>query len=105
MLGDTVRGDIRGRVLLDATWPRGTLGFEHVLAAIARCSTPRAHAIYFRPRPGVDYRAVGRRIIRRRREPPPVFAIAARDAAPVPISALDLVLADGDGGLIDGSMW
>ena len=105
VLGDTVRGDIRGRVLLDATWPRDTLGFEQVLAAIARCSRPRAHAIYFRPRPGVDYRAVGRRIIRRRREPPPVFAIAAKDAAPVRVPALDLVLADGDGGLIDGATW
>ena len=103
VLGDTVRGGIRGRVLLDATWPRDMLGFEHVLATIARGATAHAHAIYFRPRPGVDYRAAGRRIIRRRREPPPVFAIAARDD--VRMSALDLVLADGDGGLIDGATW
>ena len=91
--------------MLDATWPRDTLGFEQVVAAIARCATPHAHAIYFRPRPGVDYRAMSGRIIRRRRDPPPVFAIAARAAAPVRVSALDLVLADGDGGLVDGGSW
>ena len=104
VLGDTIRGDIHGRVLLDATWPRDTLGFDQVLAAIAH-AVPDAHAIYFRPRPGVDHGALGGRIIRRRREPPSVFAIAGHALAPARVSTLDLVLADGDAGFADGGSW
>jgi hypothetical protein len=95
---------IRGRVLLDATWPRERIGFDQVLAAVA-AAAPDAHAIYFRPRPGVDYRALGRHVIRRQRQPPPVFAIPAPAAMPVQVAALDLVLADGDSGVGAGGSW
>jgi hypothetical protein len=100
-LGDTVRGDLRGRVLLDATWPRERMGFDAVLTAIARFAERDADAIYFRPRPGVDYGDCRPWIIRRRREPPSVFAVAAKGRAALEVSALDLVSADGDGGFPD----
>jgi len=104
VLDDTVRGDrprIDGRILLDATWPRDTIGFDQVLATIASSAGSQVHAIYFRPRPGVDYGPLRGRIIRRRREPASVFALAGRGLAPARVSALDLVLADGDGGFAD----
>jgi len=104
-LGPTIRGPIHGRVLLDATWPRDTLSFADVLAAVTRGVAGDADAIYFRPRPGVDYDACGRFVFRRRREPPPVFAIPARDDVSLDVSSLDLVLADGDGGLAGGDSW
>jgi hypothetical protein len=101
-LGHTVRGDrIRGRVLLDATWPREHMGFDAVLTAIARFAERDADAIYFRPRPGVDYGDCRPWIMRRRREPPSVFAVAAKGRAPLAVSSLDLVFADGDGGFPD----
>ena len=103
-LGETVRGDqtpIRGRVLLDATWPRERMGFDAVLTAVARFAERDADAIYFRPRPGVDYGDCRPWIMRRRREPPAVFAVAAKGRAALEVSALDMVSADGDGGLPD----
>jgi hypothetical protein len=103
-LGGTIRGDrtpIRGRVLLDATWPRDRMGFDAVLTAIARFVGRDADAIYFRPRPGVDYGECRPWIIRRRREPPAAFGVAGSGRAPLGVSALDLVFADGDGGFPD----
>ena len=103
-LGHTIRGDrtpIRGRVLLDATWPRDRMGFDAVLMAIARFVEHDADAIYFRPRPGVDYGECRPWIIRRRRDPPAAFAVAGPGRAPLGVSGLDLVFADGDGGFPD----
>lgn len=106
-LGSTVRGhrgQVRGRVLLDAAWPRDTMGFDEVLAAVARFVASSAHAIYFRPRLGVDPRAGGRWIVRRRREPS-VFAITGKGRGREAVSSLDLVVADGDGGLTYSGSW
>jgi len=106
-LGTTVRGhrgQIRGYVLLDAAWPRDTMGFDDVLAAAARFVASRAHAIYVRPRPGVDHRVGGRWIARRRREPS-VFAIPGKGRGREALSSLDLVVADGDGGLTYSGSW
>jgi hypothetical protein len=103
-LQPTVRGErtrIRGRLLLDAVWPRDRMSTRDVVTAMARFARREADAIYVRPRPGVDYDACRPWIIRRRREPPPVFAVAARGHAPLTPSSLDLVLADGDGGFPD----
>jgi len=105
VLERTIRGlrrQIRGRVLLDATWPRDTMSFDDVLAAVCRAAAPDADAIYFRPRLGVDHGEYRRWIIRRRREPPSVFAIAGKGGAPLAVSSLDLVPADGDDGFPDG---
>jgi hypothetical protein len=107
-LDATVRGDrtpVRGRVLLDATWPRDRMGFQTVLAAVARFAGPDADAIYFRPRPGVDYGDCRPWIIRRRREPPSVFAVTAKGGAPLAVSSLDIVLGDGDGGVPVSGAW
>jgi len=99
VLGETVRGDrvqVRGRALLDAVWPRERMRFSDVLAAIVRFAGERAHALYFRPRPGVDDGECGRWIVRRPVEPPTVVAVAGRGRGPLALSALDLVPADGD---------
>ena len=99
------RGRIRRRVLLDATWPRDRMSYYTVLAAVARFAEPDADAIYFRPRPGVDYSDCWPWIIRRRREPPCVFAVTAKGHAPLAVSSLDIVLGDGDGGFPESDAW
>jgi len=106
-LGNTVRGhrgQVQGCVLLDAAWPRDTMGFDDVLAAVSRFVASRAHAICFRPRLGVDHHAGGRWIVRRRREPS-VFAIAGKGRGREALASLDLVVADGDGGLTYSGSW
>jgi hypothetical protein len=103
-LQPVVRGDrtrVRGRLVLDAVWPRDRMRVRDVVSAMMRFAEGDTDAIYLRPRPGVDYDACWPWIIRRRREPPPVFAVAARGHAPLTPSSLDLVLADGDGGFPD----
>ena len=103
-LGETVRGDritVRGRALLDATWPRDQMEFGAVLTAIARFAERDTDAIYFRPRRGVDYGELRRFILHRRREPPCAFAAAGKGRSPVAPASLDLVLADGDSGFSD----
>jgi len=98
-LGDTIRGNrvqIRGRALLDAAWPREKMSFDEVLRAISRFAVPNADAIYFRPRPGLDHGEFSRWTIRRRMDPPPIFAIPGKRGAPLAVSSLDLVPADGD---------
>ena len=98
-LADTRRGNgyrIHGRLLLDATWPRDRMTFNDVLAAVFGFAASDADALYFRPRPGVDYRACGRWIVRRPMEPASVFAIAGKGRRSLALAELDLVSADGD---------
>ena len=102
-LGAVTRGHrvpLRGRVVLDATWPRDRVDFRTVLAAVARFAAADTDVVYFRPRPGIDTGDGRPWIIRRRREPPSAFAVAAKGQPPLE-PTLDLVLADGDGGISD----
>ena len=98
-LGSVTRGrqgQIRGCVLLDAVWPRETMSFETILPAILQVAASRADALYFRSRPGLTSGECGRRAVPWRLEGPKGFVIS-RKGAPVAVSALDLVPADGDG--------
>ena len=72
------------------------MSLDEVLQAISRFAVPNADAIYFRPRPGLDEGEGSRWIIRRRMDPPPIFAIPGKRGAPLAVSSLDLVPADGD---------
>jgi hypothetical protein len=92
---------IRGCVLLDAIWPRETMSFRDLLPAIlqraASKADGKADAIFFQPRPGLDAGECGRWIIPCGLEAPKVFAIPRKGGAPLAVSSLDLVPADGDG--------
>jgi homoserine O-succinyltransferase len=99
-LGHVVRElqrTIHGRVLLDAVWPRGAMSFGDILPAILQRVAADADAVFFQPRRGVDYRECGRWIIPCRLEAPKIFAITRKGGAPLAVSSLDLVPADGDG--------
>ncbi len=99
-LADTIRGrhrQIHGAMLLDAVWPRDKIHFKQILPAILCCQrVSTADAVFFQPRLGVDYRECSRLIIPRKLEGPQSFAVARKGAAPVEVSSLDLVPADGD---------
>ena len=90
------QGQIRGAVLLDAVWPRDTISFTHILRPIVRVAVERADAIYFQPRPRLDYRQCSRWLIPRRLEAPRDFVFTPKGAAPLASSAIDLVSGDGD---------
>jgi hypothetical protein len=92
------RGQIRGSLLLDAVWPEESMSFRDLLRAIYERAAPSADAIYLPPRPGLDYRAHSRWIVRRRLEAPRVWGVPSRGQAKLEIGALDLVTADGDSG-------
>ena len=98
-LGSIIREPqtIRGRVLLDAIWPRERMSFRDILPAILRRVASKADAVFFQPRPGLDYGECSRWVIPCRLEAPKVFAIPRKGGAPFAASALDLVPADGDG--------
>ena len=99
-LGHIIRGrhgQIRGCVLLDAVWPREKIGFREILAAILQLVASKADAVFFQPRPGVDHAEYSRWIIPCRLEAPKIFAITRKGGAPLAVSSLDLVPADGDG--------
>ena len=101
-LGNTIcghQGQIRGSVLLDAIWPREQMSFRDILPAILQRVASKADAIFLQPRLGVDYRDCSRWIIPYRLEAPQVFAIARKGGAPLAVSTLDLVPADGDSAL------
>jgi hypothetical protein len=92
-----VQGQIRGCVLLDAVWPRERMSFRDILSAIVRLVASEADAIVLPPRPGLDYGECSRWIILRTLDAPRVFALTRKGAAPVTVSSLDLVAADGEG--------
>jgi hypothetical protein len=102
VLGNVVRGrqkQIRGCVLLDAIWPRSHIGFGDMLRAVVQVAEAKADAIFVQPRPRLRDDECSRWMIPCRLESPKVFAVPRRGGAPVTLSALDLVPADGDGAL------
>src|SRR5947209_270995 len=54
---------IRGCVLLDAIWPRERMSFRDILPAILRRVASKADAVFFQPRPGLDYGECSRWVI------------------------------------------
>ena len=101
-LGNIARGrqrQIRGCVLLDAIWPSAHMSFRDILPAIVQLAASKADAVFFQPRPGLDYGECSRWIIPCNLEAPKVFALTRKDGAPLAVSSLDLVPADGDGAL------
>jgi hypothetical protein len=96
-LGHVVRGrhgQIQGHILLDAVWPRENIDFRSIFAAALPLVAAQTDALFLQPRRGVDYRACSPWIIARP-GPTRIFALAAKNSDP-PLSALDLVPADGD---------
>ena len=89
-------GQIRGAMLLDAVWPREAISFTRIFRAIVRVAGERADAVYFQPRPRLDYRQCSRWLIPRRLEAPRDFVFTPKGAAPLASPALDLVSGDGD---------
>lgn len=101
-LGAMIRGrqgQIRGSVLLDAIWPREKMSFRDVFRGILQIVVPHADALFFRPRPGLDYSECSPWIIPRRWASPSVFAIARKGDPRLAVASLDLTCADGDGAL------
>jgi hypothetical protein len=101
-LGTITRGGrrpIRACVVLDAVWPRDTMSFRTIVPAIVRAAAPGTDAVFFQPRPGVDYGECSRWIIARRSQAPRVFVATRKDGVSVPGASLDLVPADGEGAL------
>jgi len=91
-LGNMLRGrqgQIRGTVLLDAVWPREKMSFRDIFPEILRLVAGTADAIFFRPRPGLDYCECSRWIIPRRSDPPPAFVITRRGNPPLAVASLD----------------
>jgi len=99
-LGSIRRGrqrEIRGRVLLDAIWPRSAMSFTDVLSAVAGAAAPGADALYLNRRPGIGDGDWSRWLLPWRLESPRHFAVAAKGRPALPVEQLDLVAADGDG--------
>jgi hypothetical protein len=90
-------GHVRSAILLDAVWPRARMHFREILPAVIERATSWADAVFFSPRPGVDYGECSRLIVPRRFEGPRVWAQAAKGAS-FDVASLDLVTADGDSG-------
>ena len=91
-LGNVLRGrhgQIRGTVLLDAIWPQEKLSFRDIFREILRLVAGKADAIFFRPRPGLDYCEYSRWVIPRRSDPPPAFVITRRGDPPLSVASLD----------------
>lgn len=96
MLGP--RGQIAACIVLDAVWPRQAMTFGEILPAIFHHACSRADAIYLLPRPGVDHASYSRWVVPRRLEARRIWTLPGRGAAPLDMSSLDLVTADGDSG-------
>jgi hypothetical protein len=91
-VGESTRGkqrQIRESVLLDAIWPREKMSFRGVFQEILRLTARRADAIFFRSRPGRDYREYSRWAIPHRLAAPRAFALRSRGAPQMPIELLD----------------
>jgi hypothetical protein len=98
-LGSIIRGrqgQIQGRVLLDAVWPREKMCFRDILSSVLQLVGCQADAIFFQPRPALDFAECSRWIIPRPLEGPQAFAMGRKGSAPFSVSSLDLVPADGD---------
>jgi hypothetical protein len=101
-LGTMVRGrqgQIRGSVLLDAIWPRDKMTFRDIFPGILQLVDADADALFFRPRPGLDYGEYSRWTIPRRSAAPSVFVITRKGDPLLAAASLDLVCADGDSAL------
>jgi hypothetical protein len=101
-LGAMIRGSqgqIRGSVLLDAIWPREKMRFRDVFRGILQIVAPHADALFFRPRPGLDYSECSPWTIPRRWASPSVFAITRKGDPRFAVASLDLAFADGDSAL------
>jgi hypothetical protein len=101
MIRGRYQGQVRGCVLLDAIWPRGKMSFRDILPAILQLVPSEADAIFFRSRPGLDYGKCSRLIVPRRLDAPSVWAMTRKGSARLQVSALDLVIADGDSAWVD----
>jgi hypothetical protein len=82
-------GQIRASVLLEAIWPRKKMSFKDVLPAILSSVAAQADAIYFRPRPGLDYSECSRWIVPRRSAVPQAFVITPQGRPPIATGSLD----------------
>jgi hypothetical protein len=90
-------GHVRSAMLLDAVWPRARIHPREILPAIIERASRWADAIFFTPRPGVDFREISRLIVPRRFEAPRVWAKAPKGTG-FDLASLDVVSADGDSG-------
>jgi hypothetical protein len=91
-------GHIRAAIVLDAIWPRSHIHFREIVPAIVQRASGWADAIFFPPRPRLDYRECSRWIVSRRFEAPRIWAMSSKGGPTLDWSCLDLVTADGDSG-------
>jgi hypothetical protein len=75
------------------------MSFRDILPAMLQRVAFKADAFLFRPRRALDYGECSRWIIPCRLEAPKIFALSRKNSAPLAVSSLDLVPADGDGAL------
>jgi hypothetical protein len=75
--------------LLDAIWPREKMSFRGIFQEIVRLAHRGADAIFFRSRPGLDYREYSPWILARRLETPRAFVIVKKGAPPLALDLLD----------------
>jgi hypothetical protein len=91
-------GQVCGGILLDAIWPREKMDFGDILPAIVQRAAASCDAIYFPPRPDVDYDKCSAWLVSRTLEAPRVWAMAPKGGMSLDWSCLDIVIADGDSG-------
>jgi hypothetical protein len=90
-------GQVRSAMVLDAVWPRSRMHPREILPAMIERASGWADAIFFSPRPGMDFRECSRLIVPRRFEAPRVWA-KALEGTGFDLASLDVVSADGDSG-------
>jgi len=88
-LGNLMRGNFRGSVLLDAIWPREQMSFRDIFREILRLAATEGDAIFLRPQPGLDYCDFSPWVIRRRLEAPRVFLITPKGDPLLAVDSLD----------------
>ena len=88
--------EIRGCVVLDVVWPREKIRFRDIVSAILQRVPEATDAVFFGPRPGLDYAECRQWITPRKREAPAVWAVGRKGGESLDVSLLDLVIADGD---------
>jgi len=92
---------VRGCVLLDAIWPRGKMSFRDILPVVLQLVPSEADAIFFRSRSGLDYNKYSHLIVPRGLDAPRAWVMTRKGSARLQVSALDLVMADGDSAWSD----